>query len=418
MIRNSSYLKGIVFLFSGSIISQVITFLFTSITSRLFSPEQMGGYTLILSVVNMFGAIVCARYDMVIISSKDDKEVYSLISLSAILGFVSSIIISLGFYIYIFFDIELKSVIGKSILLIFPILLVYSFTNILNAYNNRNAEYGIISQVNVIRVTVQGLLQTLSGFMGYSSLSLVVSYLLSNIVGLKRQAKSLIKHIDEIKLVTKSDIIRTLKKYKNQPIYSVPAIFFNSASYSILPFFINSMFDAREVGLYSMSFRLLGVPLALISTNFSRVFFQKASEHYNINKNFRSIFIKTALFLSVIALPMVIILIVWSKEIIVIVFGSEWLDASLYIRILAPMFGIRLIVSALSVSLIIMDKQKYDMIFQSLFFFATIIIYLVSKIFSFDLVSFILLISIFFSINYLIYAYICYYFSKNPSGGI
>lgn len=417
MIKNNAYLKGLILLFSGSIVSQGITFLFTPIISRLFSPEQMGAYTLILSVANMFGAIVCARYDMVIISSENEEEVYNLISLSAIIGVISSILVSIGFYIYTLVNTELKSLIGNWAVIVFPILVVYSFTNILNAYNNRHGEYGLISQVNVIRVTAQGILQTISAFIGGGSIGLVISYLISNIFGLKRQAHRLLKNIDKIKLVTKDMIIDTLIKYKNQPVYSVPAIFFNSASYSILPFFINSMFNAREVGLYSISFRLLGVPLTLISANFSRVFFKKASEYYNINKDFRKLYIKTALLLLAIALPMVIILMVWSEEIILIVFGLDWADASVYIRTLAPMFGIRLVVSALSVSLIITNKQKYDMMLQSLFLFSTVMVYYVSKALNFELATFILMITIFFSVNYLIYGYIGYYYSKNASGG-
>lgn len=413
MIKKNAYLRGLILLLSGSVISQVINFLFTPVISRLFTPEQMGIYTLILSVVNMFGSIVCARYDMVIISSKSEDEVYNLILLSTIIGIFSSLFATFGFYLYVYMNIELRAIIGVWSLIVFPILVLYSFINILNAHNNRHGNYGLISEANVIRVIVLGVFQTISGVIGIGYVGLIFSYLLSNIISVKRLSKNLLKSIDKISLVKKNDLIRTLKKYKNQPLFSTPAIFFNSASYSLLPFLINNMFNSREVGLYSISFRLLGVPLALISTNFSKVFFQKASEYYNINQDFRKLYIRTAIFLTAIALPMVIILFFWSEEIVTIVFGTDWLNASLYIRILAPMFGIRMIVSALSVSLIITGKQKYDMLLQSLFLISTIFTYFVSSILNLEIDKFILIISILFSFNYLVYGYIGYYYSKH-----
>ncbi|WP_161950342.1 lipopolysaccharide biosynthesis protein [Clostridium thermosuccinogenes] len=414
MIIKNSYLKGLILLFSGSVISQGITFLFTPVISRLFLPEQMGAYTLVLSVVNMFGSIVCARYDMVIVSSECEEEVHSLISLGIIIGIISSIIITMGFAIYTYSDYELSSLIGNWCFIIFPILIIYAAINILTAYNNRHGEYGLISKVNILRATAQGTLQTVSGLIGFGSMSLVISYLLSNIVGIKHQARRLLENNYKIFSTTKEQLLEILNKYKNQPLFSVPAIFFNSASYSLLPFFINSMFDAREVGLYSISFRLLGVPLALISTNVSRVFFQKASELHNKYRDFSKIYLRTALLLLfVIALPMVIVLYFFGEELITLVFGREWTDAGKYVKLLAPMFGVRLIVSTLSVSLIITEKQKYDMILQSLFLVATIFAYVLSKFLELELNAFISIISILFFTNYLVYGYIGYYFSRN-----
>lgn len=411
----SGYIKGFFMLLSGSIIAQIITFSFAPIITRLFSPEQMGVLTLILSVVNMFGTVICARYDMMIISTDKEDDVYKLIILSFFATIVLSAIISLIFFIYTNYNMELKKVLGVGSIMLFPILIIIGITNILTAYNNRLKEYGLISRVNIIRVTVQGTLQVIFGLMHYGTLSLLTSYLISITMGIRSQSKKLNKHLVEFSNISLNNIVKTMIKYKNQPIYSVPAIFLNSVSYSIIPFMINSLYGTKEVGYFSISFRLLGVPLALISTNASRIYFQKASEEYNKNYNFRKTFKSTTLILLLIAFPMTLFLIIFGQYIIVNIFGQNWIGAVVFIRILSPMYGLRLIVSALSVTLIIIGKQKYDMFLQATFLLATIISFILAKYFYLNLSNFILLISILYSINYLIYWLISYKFSKSKS---
>ena len=79
------------------------------------------------------------------------------------------------------------------------------------------------------------------------------------------------------------------------------------------------------------------------------------------------------------------------------------------------MFGVRLVVSALSVSLIITEKQKYDMIFQSLFLISTIITYVISLLLKLGIKDFIVMISILFSATYLIYGFVGYYYSRKKN---
>lgn len=415
---NSGYIKGFFMLLSGSIIAQVITFAFAPIITRLFSPEQMGVFTLMLSVVNMFGAVICARYDMVIISTEKEKDVYSLMFLSLVITIILSLIITFGFVIYVTHNIEIKSVLGIWSIILFPILIIQGVTNILTAYNNRLKDYGIISRVNIIRVVVQGILQVIFGLLHFGALSLLVSYGISITMGIKRQAKKFRENFVMLNKVTLKSLRKTMIKYKDQPIYSVPAIFLNSASYSILPFIINTLYGATEVGYFSISFRLLGVPLALISTNASRIYFQKASEEYNNSNNFKKTFQATTIILLILAFPMTLVLYFFGQNIVVAIFGESWRGAVGFIKILSPMYGIRLVVSALSVTLIIVGKQKYDMFLQSTFFLSTISSYFIAKFLNLSLDNFILIISIMYSVNYFIYWVISYKFSKSKSNKV
>ena len=69
-LRQNKALSSITTLASGSLIAQVITILTSPITTRIFTPEELGTYTLLITAVNMFGPIICLRYDLAIVTEK------------------------------------------------------------------------------------------------------------------------------------------------------------------------------------------------------------------------------------------------------------------------------------------------------------------------------------------------------------
>ena len=78
MKPDNKYLKSLAVLFSGSLIAQGITILFAPVMTRVFSAENLGIYTYLLSIATMFMPIINLRYDMSIVSVKED-EVFPLI---------------------------------------------------------------------------------------------------------------------------------------------------------------------------------------------------------------------------------------------------------------------------------------------------------------------------------------------------
>lgn len=78
-IKYSNYFKAITQLTVGSLLAQSITVIISPISTMLYSLEQLGVYTLRISVLDMFGPVLAGKYDMAIISAEDDKEVNTLI---------------------------------------------------------------------------------------------------------------------------------------------------------------------------------------------------------------------------------------------------------------------------------------------------------------------------------------------------
>lgn len=398
----SNFIRSTLMLMSGTVVAQIMAVCISPIMTRLYSEAEIGEYTLILTAASMFGAVICLRYDMSIVPENDEKIVLSLIKLSVYITTIFSLLVGVGYSLYCSFkDNMLMSSISIAVW-VFLILFLTGLGNILVAYNNRSRDYKLISSVNIIRELGRDFTTVVFGICKLGTLGLLISQVVSVFLGLNRQAKSLREEAVVWKNIKYRDIMEAARKHKSQPLYSVPGIFVNNFSYSVINIFVSSLFGLKELAYYSMSFRMLGLPLALISTNMSRVYFEKASREYNEKGNFRVSFLMTTLILVIIAIPMVIFLMLFAPKLFGVFFGGDWEIAGLYVRILSPMFGVRLIVSALSPTMIIVNKQKLEFLIQSIFLIFVFAIYIVVKDKT-SIFGFLRCISIIFTIIYIVY---------------
>lgn len=407
-VIKTNYFRSITQLTAGSFIAQIITFIVAPISTRLYSAEQLGIYTLILTLLTIFGPVVCGKYDLAIVSAKDNKETMELIWGSFIFTLFSLIFISVFYKFYLKYHPEIINEVGIFAYLLILMILIKGLTNILTSYNNRNKEYKTISSVYIIRSLFQNLGLVVFGLLNLGSIGLLFSYFLGSLFGLRKQAEILYKNKGELLNVNIQGILRAFKKYIKQPLFSMPAHFLSSTSYSILNIFISGLFGLTIFGYYSMTYRVLGLPLSLISMNASKVFFQRASEEKRKYGSYHRALKQISLFLLSISIPMVLVLIIFGPFMFELVFGEGWYISGVYVQILAPMFGIRFIVSALTPALIVSSKQKIEFVIQCCFLSCSILAFLVCKVFMFSMFIFLLIISISYSIIYLVYYIIIY----------
>jgi O-antigen/teichoic acid export membrane protein len=412
-IFKSDFFKSIIQLTTGSLLAQLITIVVSPISTRLYTPEQLGIYSLILTITSVFGPIICGKYDLAIVSAKSEKEVANLILSSAIFATVFTSIISIGYSIYLNNNITIVNEVGVYAYIIVLILLVNGFINIASSYNNRQKEYIIISSVYVTRSLFQNIGLIFFGLLKLGAVGLLISQLVGSLFGLKKQTKTLYKNKEIFKTVKFHDIKREMVKHIHQPLYSMPAHFVNSSSYSILNFFITGLFGMEVFGYYSMSYRMLGLPLSLVSSNVSKVFFQRAYQEKIETGSFRRTLKITTLFLFVLSVPIVLFLMFFAPQIFKFVFGEKWYFSGVYVKILAPMYGIRLIVSALTPAVIIAGKQKIELLIQLLFCITSIIMFFICKIMHTDIYIFLNLITISYFSIYLLFYLIIYKSSGN-----
>ena len=94
------------------------------------------------------------------------------------------------------------------------------------------------------------------------------------------------------------------------------------------------------------------------------VFRQKSAEDYKEINNCRATFNKTFLLLSIVSLLSALFTWNFISPIVLIVFGSEWELAGTICILLIPLFAMNLIVSPLTFTLYVAQKQHIDLLWQ------------------------------------------------------
>lgn len=401
-IFSSSFYKSIVILASGSILAQLINFIASPLITRIYSPKEMGDFTYVLTIITLFGTIINARYDISIVNEKEEKDSLVLVVLSFFISIVLATIVTICSIIFVWmvqpeYYIKLK----MSLIWVFPLLMISGIINILNAYNNRHKEYKILTKVYVIRSLIQNILMVILGVLFPSAFILLLSQFFGQFFGIMKQSEALFRNKSKKSNINLSELLVIAKKNIKQPLYSVPATFLNAVAYSVINFIISVLFGSASLGLYSISYRVLGIPLSVFSSNIARVHLEKSRSEILTNKSFFQSTKTTFLFSLGLAIPMMIILMLLSPTLFKLVFGESWKEAGVYVQILAPMFAVRMLTGCIGYSFILANRQQIELKFQILLVVALIVSLVITQAFDLLIKGFLLVLSILFSIIYL-----------------
>ncbi|HGO3330389.1 TPA: type 8 capsular polysaccharide synthesis protein Cap8K [Staphylococcus aureus] len=388
-------------------IAQVILIITTPIITRLYSPTEFGEFTIFSNIAMILIPIINARYDLLIVNTKNDRSANILSQISFLISLLILLILipifAISAWLYPNFILDF--------IFIIIMLFLVSLTNIFTNYLNKERKYKVLSLINVFRAGSMALLQIIFGLLALGSLGLIIGFSLSYIAGITLGYKTFKKHFNIVR--DKEETKALFLENKNQLVYSTPSILLNSLSFSVVVFFIGILYTNTEVGIYGMAIRVLGIPVIIISLGLSKIFMQQANDYYIEHGNFRNLLLKFSSILVIVSIILYVPLYLFSEELVNILLGHSWVDAITVIKIVIPLFVIRLIVSTVSLSVIVLQKQQLELILQALFLIGTTVTFVISKMLNLTFLNFVSINTVVLIVSYMIFFIALYYFAKN-----
>ncbi|AJP64610.1 TPA: type 8 capsular polysaccharide synthesis protein Cap8K [Staphylococcus aureus] len=388
-------------------IAQVILIITTPIITRLYSPTEFGEFTIFSNIAMILIPIINARYDLLIVNTKNDRSANILSQISFLISLLILLILipifAISAWLYPNFILDF--------IFIIIMLFLVSLTNIFTNYLNKERKYKVLSLINVFRAGSMALLQIIFGLLALGSLGLIIGFSLSYIAGITLGYKTFKKHFNIVR--DKEETKALFLENKNQLVYSTPSILLNSLSFSVVVFFIGILYTNTEVGIYGMAIRVLGIPVTIISLGLSKIFMQQANDYYIEHGNFRNLLLKFSSILVIVSIILYVPLYLFSEELVNILLGHSWVDAITVIKIVIPLFVIRLIVSTVSLSVIVLQKQQLELILQALFLIGTTVTFVISKMLNLTFLNFVSINTVVLILSYMIFFIALYYFAKN-----
>jgi len=410
--KSSRFSKNVLTLFSGTTAAQLITILASPIVTRLYSPEAFGVFSLFISVTGILAVIACLRYELAIMLPESDKEAANVFGLCIFIGTILSIL-SIPILIIS------QQIIGKYIEIpllvdffwLFPIaIFLTGIFSALNYWNARTKCFYRLSISQIFKSTTSTGIQIGIGSIGYATAGVLIS---ANIIALLVSTLVLgIQVLKDYLLFFKQNIkwngmIDVFKRYIKFPKYDIGSALFNTVS-SMLPIFIlTAYFNPAIVGYYALGYMVLHLPVTLIGSSISQVFFQRAAEVKNINKeqlkDTVEKTIKPLIFL--IFFPTLLLMLI-GPELFSVVFGVKWEEAGVYVRYLSLWIGIVFLSHPISTLFSIFQKQQFSLIFNIFQIISRIIALLIGAIMGNALIAIILFASVGFISNLIAYRYL------------
>ena len=362
------FARSVTTIMTGTALAQLISVITTPVITRIYSPENFGLYALYASITALIAVFAAARYEFSIMLPKEDEDAINIMALSFIIVSAVSFICLL---LVCFFGSAFASLIGnpniKRWLYFVPLTaLLAGLYQPLTYWTNRKKQFKTLASSRVIQASTISGIALIIGFSKFKENGLLTSYIIGQgiatlFLGIQFHRKNK-KHY---RLITIRNIYKQAKRYIKFPKYDVPSSFLNTLTSQIPVFLFNKFFDTATAGFYSLTNKVLRIPISLISGSISDVFNQRASDDYAKLGNCKRIYIKTLKSLFLISFPPFFILFLFAPWLFSLVFGQTWRVAGEYAQIMSAMFFLGFVASPLTALFLVAEKQNYNLVNQA-----------------------------------------------------
>lgn len=412
--RLNDFTRDILTLIAGTSVAQAIPILITPILSRLYSPADFGLFAVYMSITNMLIVIATARYELAIMLPKSDPDAVNIMGLSIGVSLAVSVVTLLTVY---YFNSELTELldnpgISKWLYLAPVVVLLAGLTQSYTYWNNRKRLYKRIATSRVIKSIITAISNVGLGLGGIGSGGLIIGNVLGQGIAAGFLGGMILKDNDKLgKFIHPKTAIELAKVYKKFPTWNLLSSGLFVFKESLTVIFLSRYFESSFVGFYYFSVRLLKLPVNVIVSAISDVYYQKLSQLENHNDIYNLSYHYLKLFFTVFIIPYIIFVLSLPYA-IPFAFGNVWEGLDAFLAILSFPIFLNLISSHFSKILIIVNKQDMSFYFHSskmVFYVAVILLIYRFQLFTIEAIKI-------FSVFELIWIYVGFIVTKKILG--
>jgi len=369
--RNRSFATDLLTLASGTVLSQFLGALATTVIARLFAPEAFGVSALFMSLVGILVVVACLRYETAILVPEQEEEAANVFGLSiAISIFVTLLAFPLfGFGARTLAN-TLKSPEFTPYVALVPVgVFLCALTLTLDAWSTRRRSFGQITSAQVLGTVGMVGTQIVAGTMGHATAGWLIT---GTLAGAGLFSAALCVHLAKssgqiVHAITPRNMWVACRRYRRFPQYNVLSSVLNALSWQMPTFLLAAFFTTTVVGQYSLGNRLLRLPMALIGANISRAFFPRAAAA-QLKGDLAPVVQNALHYLLAATLFPCMLLALISKDLFVLIFGARWAEAGVYAQILSPFTFFWFMSVPLNPVLPVLQQQAVELRFEALSF--------------------------------------------------
>lgn len=364
----SEFTKNILTLMTGASIAQAIPIAISPILTRIYTPEDFGLFALYMSIASLIAVMATGRYELAIMLPRKEGDAANIVALS--IG-ISLIVSFLSLIVVHFLNAPITHLLGNPEIgcWLYFIPVTVMLTGVYQSFNywsNRKKHYKRLAYSRIAQSSTTAASSLGMGFAGLGTGGLIASQVAGHGIAAFILARRIWMEDNQVvNQIRHLKIVSLLKKHKNFPLFNIPNVLVDNIRLSGINILIAKFFTTAVLGQFSLAWKMVQIPMSLISSSLSQVFFQKISTTppHELHMLIKKFLAKGTL----IALPIYIVIYFFAPIVFTFVFGSEWKTAGEAAAVMAPWLFLNFLTSPLSTVFIIKNRQHISLLFATVY---------------------------------------------------
>lgn len=356
----SKKMKDVAKISSGTMAGQIISFITLPIIARIYGAEVVGNWTLINSVATIVNSFSDLGLTNALMVEEDDESMLRLynvvttivMTISIISGFVSCI-----YYYVVPSDMGISNLFTGILLAI--LIFTLQQTQICYTWLNRQGKYEILMKNPIINNVVIGVVAVAFGLIGAKTYGYYIAAILGQVITIVHMKRFLPKKMFTLKLESYRQVFRSRLNFIK---YQMPTNAISQIKNQLPVLLIKQFFGAEILGYYSVSVKILNIPINLLAKALGRVFFQTISDMKRKGEKVGEFAYRNLTKAMKVAIIPMIFLVSFGDILVIILFGQEYQMAGTMLQIVSFQNFFTFLMMASQGITIVLDKQNYAMI--------------------------------------------------------
>lgn len=346
-------IKGVGWVGGLRLITRIVSFARIAILARLLSPTQFG----VFAVATLFTALleVFTETGVNVILVQEKKGIKGYIDSAWIVSIIRGIVISAVIFLSATFVSGFfrspDSIFLLQLISIVP--LIRGFINPSIVKFQKNLEFHKEFWYRFVIFSFDAVVAIFFAYITKSAISLVFG-LLAGVIVEVILSFLVVKPVPHL-YFDKKYISRIFHRGKWITLSSIFNYLYHNADNIV----VGKILGTTSLGLYEIAYRISLLPITEIADVIQRVTFPVYTRISNDKERLKRAFTKTLLAVSFLSIPFGTIIFIFSKEIVLLLLGAQWISIIPVLRILAIFGAVRAISGSSSALFLSVNKQEY-----------------------------------------------------------
>lgn len=370
--RQSSYIRTVLKVLTGSAAAQAIPLLVMLLLARLVSVEALGVYAIWQAVIYIAIVPATARMEILLVAlplASDRRKAFRIGLFSSIgVGLLLSLVAVLA---HGFIEQRLPGWPLSASVLVGLGTWALAMQTLWLAMAVTSGAFGVVNRIRITSAGLTALLQVVLVLFWPNGMMLMLGFVIGTSMGSWAAWLGLKEFLLAHDLPdpsgrhkpcqTYGELMRTHGK---TPMIALPAALINTVAQQIPLLLTGTRFGEHAAGLLGTAWRTISAPMSIISNSAQDVFKNKAAEEFNRTGQCRAAYKQTLRLLAFLGIFPSAVLLFWGPPLFALVFGEKFRAAGEIAQVFAPLLFIRFFASPLGYTLLITRQAKLDLYWQ------------------------------------------------------